>query len=58
AEKVLTELINKYNVDIISIGNGTASKESEIFVCDLIKKQKRQVSYIMTSEAGASVYSA
>ncbi|PKM61081.1 MAG: hypothetical protein CVU97_07445 [Firmicutes bacterium HGW-Firmicutes-21] len=58
AEKKLTELINKYKVDIISIGNGTASKESEIFVADLIKKQTRQVSYIIISEAGASVYSA
>ena len=54
----LTELINKYKIDVISIGNGTASKESEIFVADLIKKQSRPVSYIMTNEAGASVYSA
>lgn len=58
AAKKLTDLINKFNIDIISIGNGTASKESEIFVCDLIKQQTRDVSYIMTSEAGASVYSA
>lgn len=58
AEKTLTGLIEKHKVDIISIGNGTASKESEIFVAELIKKQKREVSYIMTSEAGASVYSA
>lgn len=58
AKKTLTDLINKHKVDIISIGNGTASKESEIFVADLIKEQTRQVSYIMTSEAGASVYSA
>lgn len=58
AEKVLTDLINKYNVDVISIGNGTASKESEMFVANLIKKQTRQVSYAVVNEAGASVYSA
>ncbi len=58
AAKELTKLIDKYNIDIISIGNGTASKESEIFVADLIKHQKRKVSYVMTNEAGASVYSA
>ena len=58
ASAKLTELILKHNVDIISIGNGTASKESEIFVAGLIKTIERPVSYIMTSEAGASVYSA
>ena len=58
AKKILTDLINKYKIDIISIGNGTASKESEIFICELINEQSRQVSYIMISEAGASVYSA
>ncbi len=58
AEEKLTEFINKYNVDIISIGNGTASKESEIFVANLIKKQTRKVEYIVVNEAGASVYSA
>lgn len=58
AKKTLIDLINKFKIDIISIGNGTASKESEIFVCELIKEQSRQVSYIMISEAGASVYSA
>ncbi len=58
AKKILTDLINKHKVDIISIGNGTASKESEIFVADLIKEQTRPVSYIMTNESGASVYSA
>ena len=58
AKKTLRALIEKYNVDIISIGNGTASKESEIFVADMIKDLPRKVSYIMTSEAGASVYSA
>ncbi len=62
AKSKLKELIAKYNVDIISIGNGTASKESEIFVADLIKEIKaetgRDVAYVVVSEAGASVYSA
>lgn len=58
AEAKLTELINKHKVDVISIGNGTASKESEMFVADLIKKQTRPVSYAIVNEAGASVYSA
>ena len=62
AKKVLKQLIEKYNVDIISIGNGTASKESEIFVAELIKEIKeetgRDVAYVVVSEAGASVYSA
>ena len=54
----LTDLINKYNVDVISIGNGTASKESEIFVADLVKNQSHKVEYAVVNEAGASVYSA
>lgn len=58
AEKKLTALIEKHGVNIISIGNGTASKESEIFISSLIKKLSRPVKYIMTNEAGASVYSA
>ena len=58
AKKELTKLIDKYHVDIISIGNGTAGKESEIFVADLIKSQKHPVSYVRTNEAGASVSSA
>ncbi len=58
AKAKLKALINKHKVDIISIGNGTASKESEIFVADMIKEIERPVSYIMTNEAGASVYSA
>lgn len=58
AEKVLIQLIDKFKVDIISIGNGTASKESEIFVASLIKKLSRKVFYMVVSEAGASVYSA
>ena len=55
--KVL-ELIDKYNIDIIAIGNGTASRESEAFIADTIKEAKRHVDYIIVSEAGASVYSA
>ncbi|MBR5858286.1 MAG: RNA-binding transcriptional accessory protein, partial [Clostridia bacterium] len=58
AKAKLKALINKHKVDIISIGNGTASKESEIFVAGMIKELDRDVSYIMTNEAGASVYSA
>ena len=58
AEKKLLELINKYNVNIIAIGNGTASRESEKFVADMIKKCKHEVHYAIVSEAGASVYSA
>ncbi len=58
AKKVLKSLIEKYKVDIVSIGNGTASKESEIFVNEVIKDYAGKVSYIVVSEAGASVYSA
>ncbi|MBR1891544.1 MAG: RNA-binding transcriptional accessory protein, partial [Clostridia bacterium] len=60
AKKTLIGLINKYEVDVISIGNGTASKESEIFVSELIKDERltHKVAYIVVSEAGASVYSA
>ena len=60
AKYTLIQLINKHKVDVISIGNGTASKESEIFVAELIKSPllKHKVSYIVVSEAGASVYSA
>lgn len=54
----LTQFIDKYGVDVVSIGNGTASKESEIFIADLIKHQRRKVSYAVVNEAGASVYSA
>lgn len=55
--KILS-LILKHNVDVISIGNGTASKETEIFVADLIKESPRPIQYIVVNEAGASVYSA
>ena len=58
AMKKLTEFIEKYSVDVIAIGNGTASKESEIFVAELIKNQTRSVTYAVVNEAGASVYSA
>ena len=56
--KIVTDLINKYNVNLVSIGNGTASKETEIFICDVLKNLDRKVYYLMTNEAGASVYSA
>ncbi len=58
AKKILTDMIIKNNVDLVSIGNGTASKESEIFISDLLKELPQEVFYIMTNEAGASVYSA
>ncbi len=59
AKKIIKNLIEKYKVDIISIGNGTASKETEIFVADLLKELgDSSVSYAVVSEAGASVYSA
>ncbi len=58
AKKKVKQLIEKYKVDIISIGNGTASKESEIFVAELLKEIDRKVYYMVVSEAGASVYSA
>ena len=55
---IVQKLISKHSIDLIAIGNGTASKESEIFISDVIKSASRQVHYIMVSEAGASVYSA
>lgn len=58
AKAKLKVLISKYNVDVISIGNGTASKESEIFVAELIREIDRKVEYMVVNEAGASVYSA
>lgn len=58
AKKVLLDLIDQYKVDIIAIGNGTASRESATFVADTIKDAKRPVQYIIVNEAGASVYSA
>ena len=58
AKKELLKLIEKYNVNMIAIGNGTASRESEMFVADMIKEAKHEVCYVIVSEAGASVYSA
>ena len=58
SKRKLLELIKKHNVDIISIGNGTASKETEMFAADAIKEADHTVYYMVVSEAGASVYSA
>ena len=58
AKKELLKLINKFNVNMIAIGNGTASRESEMFVSDLIKEVNHEIHYAIVSEAGASVYSA
>lgn len=58
AKKKILDYIAKYNVDIIAIGNGTASRETEAFVADVIKDSKKKVSYLIANEAGASIYSA
>lgn len=58
SKKEVLSLINKYNVDIVAIGNGTASRESESFIVNVIKESTRKVEYIIVNEAGASVYSA
>lgn len=58
SEEKMLDLLKRYPIDIIAIGNGTASRESEAFVANLIKKHSLKVSYTMVSEAGASVYSA
>ena len=58
AQAILLKLIEKHNVSVISIGNGTASKESEIFVANMIKESGKDLSYAVVNEAGASVYSA
>ena len=58
SKKKLLDLIDQYNIDIIAIGNGTASRESEAFVARVIKEASKPVSYIIVNEAGASVYSA
>lgn len=58
SETIVKNLIVKYNVDIIAIGNGTASRESEKFIADLIKKNNLNCKYVIVSEAGASIYSA
>ena len=58
SEEIVKNLINKYKVDIIAIGNGTASRESEVFIANLIKKYNLDCKYVIVSEAGASIYSA
>ena len=58
SEVIVKNLINKYKVDIIAIGNGTASRESEVFIANLIKKYNLDCKYVIVSEAGASIYSA
>ncbi len=58
SKKIIKDLIKKHSVDVISIGNGTAGKETEIFVAELLKEVERPVAYAVVSEAGASVYSA
>ena len=58
AKETLKKLIKKYNVSLISLGNGTASRESEQIVVDMLKEIKEPVQYVITNEAGASVYSA
>ena len=58
ATKVINNFIEKYDINMIAIGNGTASRESEMFVSDLISKNKKEIYYAIVSEAGASVYSA
>ena len=58
SKKILKDLISKYDIDIIAIGNGTASRESEKFVSGMLKEIEKEVQYIIVNEAGASVYSA
>lgn len=58
AEKKIIDYVNKYKIDIIVMGNGTASRETESFVADIIKKNKLDVKYLIANEAGASIYSA
>ena len=58
SKKIVHNLIKKYNITLISLGNGTASRESEAVICELIKEIPEKVSYVIVNEAGASVYSA
>lgn len=58
SKKTIVDLIKKYNVEIIAIGNGTASRETESFIAEVIKENKLPAKYVIVSEAGASVYSA
>ena len=58
SRKILKDFIKKYNISLISVGNGTASRESEQIIVDLLKEIREQVQYVIVNEAGASVYSA
>jgi uncharacterized protein len=58
SKEIMKELIEKYNIDVIAIGNGTASRETELLVAEMLKDLERKVYYTIVSEAGASVYSA
>ncbi|MBQ1259133.1 MAG: RNA-binding transcriptional accessory protein [Clostridia bacterium] len=58
SSKVVKKLIADYNIDVVAIGNGTASKESELFIAGVLREIDRDVKYVMVNEAGASVYSA
>ncbi len=58
SQKIMSALIDKYNIDVITIGNGTASRETEQVVADMLSKMDKNVTYTIVSEAGASVYSA
>ena len=58
AKEKFLELVKKYDIDIVSIGNGTASRETETFVANIIREEKLKVKYLIVNEAGASVYSA
>ena len=58
SEKKVVDIVNKYNVELIAIGNGTASRETESFIAEVIKESKLDAKYVIVSEAGASVYSA
>ena len=58
SKKILKQLIDKYDVSLISVGNGTASRESEQIIVELLKELKKPVQYVIVNEAGASVYSA
>ncbi len=58
AKKEFLNLVNKYNIDIVTIGNGTASRETEVFVANIIREEKLKTKYLIVNEAGASVYSA
>ena len=58
SKRILKQLISKYHVDLISVGNGTASRESELVIVELLKEVNKPIQYVIVNEAGASVYSA